>query len=152
MTEKETERIQKEWKGVEQEWFQGHSHTGCWEEPASSTTINPSSQRWLCKSRPDWSHDKTADHVTGRHLWGCRWQTWCFIGKVYLTQVACCIVSSSSNFFSLFFTFSFSSRSMEVMRFNLKNNSFSNCCTVKPASPVLCVIPCQVKKKKFTFK
>lgn len=39
---------------------------------------------------------------------------------VYFTQVACCIVSSSSSFFSLFFPFSFSSRSMEVMRWSLK--------------------------------
>lgn len=47
------------------------------------------------------------------------------MGMVYFTQVACCSVSSSSSFFSLFFTFSFSSRSMEVMRCSLKEE-----CTV----------------------
>lgn len=64
--------------------------------------------------------------------------TWCLIGKVYLTHVACCIVSSSSSFFSLFFTFSFSSRSMDVMRFNLKTFFFFNCDTVQPAAHRSC--------------
>lgn len=42
------------------------------------------------------------------------------MGNVYLTQVACCRVSSSSSFFSFFFIFSFSSRSMEVIRCSLR--------------------------------
>lgn len=46
--------------------------------------------------------------------------TWCLMGKVYFTHVACCIVSSSSSFFSLFFTFSFSSRSIAVIRWSLR--------------------------------
>lgn len=49
--------------------------------------------------------------------------TWCLMGMVYFTQVACCSVSSSSSFFSRLFTFSFSSRSMEVMRCSLKQES-----------------------------
>ncbi|TNN44859.1 hypothetical protein EYF80_044948 [Liparis tanakae] len=39
---------------------------------------------------------------------------------VYFTHVACCSVSSSSSFFSRFFPFSLSSRSMEVIRWSLK--------------------------------
>lgn len=64
------------------------------------------------------------NQLKSKYLWVRMRPTWCLIGKVYLTQVACCIVSSSSSFFSLFFTFSFSSRSIDVMRFNLKNVLF----------------------------
>lgn len=49
--------------------------------------------------------------------------TWCLMGMVYFTQVACCSVSSSSSFFSRFFTFSLSSRSIDVIRCSLEQQS-----------------------------